>query len=67
MDKAIINNRKPTMKMYFKDRGKVIYKDALSGNATLATKEKGEKIFNLVCDRIIETINMVISETYYTD
>lgn len=67
MDKAIDNNRKPTMRMYFKDRGKVIYKDALSGNSTLATKEKGEKIFSLVSDRIIETINMVISETYYTD
>lgn len=67
MNKAICNNRKPTMRLYFKDRGTVIYKDALSGNATLATKEKGEKIFHLVSEKIMDTIKMVVNEDYYIE
>lgn len=57
MEKAMRNDKKPLMKVFFKDRGKVLYENALSGDATLATKEKGEKIFDLLTEKIIELIH----------
>ena len=66
MDKAIKNPNKPLLKIKFKDSAKIIYENALSGDATLATKEKGEKIFKLLTDKIIEMINIVESGIYYT-
>lgn len=67
MDKAMKNTKRPTFRVYFKDRGKVIYENALSGDATLATREKGEKIFKLLVDKIIEIVYAMKDEKYYTE
>lgn len=65
MDKAMKNERKPLMRVFFKDRGRVLYENAISGDATLATKEKGEKIFELLTERIIETIHNFSAGRYF--
>jgi creatinine amidohydrolase len=67
MDRAVKNMRKPLMRMYFYARGSELYKGALSGDATLATREKGERIFDLLTDKIIETIKLVKVGKYYTE
>jgi creatinine amidohydrolase len=67
MDKAMKNVKKPLMRVYFKDRGKVLYENAMSGDATLATKEKGERIFKLLADRMVETILQVREGKYYIE
>jgi len=66
MDKATKNPNKPLLKIRFKDSAKIFFKDAISGDATLATKEKGEKIFELVTEKIIEAIQIIKSGVYYT-
>lgn len=65
MEKALKNDKKPLMRVFFKDRGKILYENALSGDATLATKEKGEKIFQLLTDRMIELIHNFRDEKYF--
>lgn len=65
MEKAMKNDKKPLMRVFFKDRGKVLYENALSGDATLATKEKGEKIFQLLTERMIELIYKFKNEKYF--
>ena len=65
MDRAMKNTNKPIIPIRFKDRGKIIFKDALTGDATTASKEKGEKIFNLVTDRIIEIVKIIESGVYW--
>jgi len=67
MDKALKNDKKPLMRVYFKDRGKILYDNALSGDATKATFEKGEKIFEVLTDKIIELIHNFKAEKYYTE
>lgn len=67
MDKAMRNNKKPLLKINFKDRGRVLYENALSGDATLASKEKGRNIFKLLTDRMIETILLVREGKYYME
>lgn len=67
MDKAMKNNKKPLIKINFRDRGKVLYENALSGDATLATRSKGEKIFELLTDKMVETILMVREGKYYIE
>ncbi len=67
MDKAMKNPRTPLMRVYYKDRGKILYENALSGDATLATKEKGEKIFKLLTTRIIELIHNFKAGKYYSE
>lgn len=67
MDKAIKNNKKPFLKINFKDRGRIIYENALSGDATLASKEKGEKIFELLTEKYIEIIRYIKEEKYYIE
>ncbi len=65
MTKATSNEVTPKGKIYFKDFGKIIYKDGLSGDATKATKEKGEKIYEAVSAKIIELIRNVQNNKYY--
>lgn len=65
MDKAMKNMKQPLMRVYFKDRGKVLYENALSGDATLATKEKGQRIFELLTVKIIELIHNFQKGNYY--
>ena len=67
MDKAMKNMKRPLMRVYFKDRGKILYENALSGDATLATKEKGEKIFELLTEQIIKLIDNFESGNYITN
>lgn len=67
MGKAMKNTKKPIFRVYFKDRGRVLYENALSGDATLATKEKGEKIFKLLVDKIIDIVHAMKDEKYYTE
>ncbi|MFD3155444.1 creatininase family protein [Haloimpatiens sp. FM7330] len=66
MSKALKNPYKSTLRINFKNRGKIIYQDALSGDATLASKEKGEKIFNILTNKLIEIIHKVKNNEYYT-
>jgi creatinine amidohydrolase len=67
MDKAMKNNKKPVLRINFRDRGRILYENALSGDATLATREKGEKIFKLLTDKLVETIEAVIEGKYYIE
>lgn len=67
MDKALKNFRKPVFRVYFKDRGKEIFENALTGDATLASKEKGQKIFELLEDKIIELIQLIENGKYYIE
>lgn len=66
MNKAMKNNKKPLIKIRYKDSAKLIYENALSGNAALATKEKGEKIFEILTRKIIDIIKIIESGVYYT-
>lgn len=65
MDKAMKNNIKPLIKIKYKNSAKYLYKDALSGDATKASKEKGGKIFKLLTDKIIDFIKIVDSGVYF--
>ena len=67
MDKAMKNMKKPIMRAYYKNRGSELYENALSGDATLASKEKGEKIFGVLTDKIIETIKLFNQGSYYSE
>lgn len=64
MEKACKNDIKPKFRMYFSERGKTVYKGALSGDATLATYEKGEKIFKKLTPLIISRIEEIIKGNY---
>lgn len=65
MSKATSNTVKLEGNIYFKDMGEIIYKDALSGDATKATKEKGKKIYSLVSEKMIQIISNVQNHKYY--
>ncbi|WP_392486267.1 creatininase family protein [Haloimpatiens sp. FM7315] len=65
MDKALKNTNKQLYPVRFKDRGKTIFKDAITGDATLASKEKGEKIFALLEDKIINRIALMQQKIYF--
>ena len=65
MDKAMKSPINQVIPVRFKDRGKTIFQDALTGDATLATKEKGEEIFNLLEDKIIDRIEIMQQGKYY--
>lgn len=67
MDKALKNDKKPLMRVYFKERGKILYENALSGDATKATYEKGEKIFEVLTEKIIELIHNFTAGKYYSE
>lgn len=66
MDKALKNNKKPLIRIKYKDSAKLIYENALSGDATLATKEKGERIFEILTKKIIDIVRIIQSGVYYT-
>lgn len=63
--KAMKNPNKQVIPVRFKDRGRTIFQDALTGDATLATKEKGQRIFELLKDKIIERIELMQRGRYY--
>ncbi|WP_035289079.1 creatininase family protein [Clostridium sp. KNHs214] len=65
MDKATKNPNKQLYPVRFKDRGKTIFQDAITGDATLASKDKGEKIFSLLVDKIINRINLMKQGRYF--
>ena len=65
MDKAMKNPINQIIPVRFKDRGKTVFQDALTGDATLATKEKGERIFELLEDKIIDRIEIMQQGKYY--
>lgn len=67
MSKAKRNMKKPTLRVRFKGSAKIMYGNALSGDATLATKEKGKNIFELLTFKIIEAIDILKSGVYYTE
>lgn len=66
MDKALKNNKKPLIRIKYKDSAKLIYENALSGDATLATKEKGERIFEILTKKIVDIVRIIQSGVYYT-
>lgn len=65
MDKAMKNPNKQIIPVRFKDRGKTIFQDAITGDATLATVEKGEKIFKLLKDKIIDRVEAMQQGKYW--
>jgi len=65
MDNAMKNPNKQVIPVRFKDRGKTIFQDALTGDATLATREKGKRIFELLEDKIIDRIKIMQQGKYY--
>lgn len=65
MEKACKNEIKPRFKMHFAERGKTVYKGALSGDATLATYEKGERIFKELTPLMVERIEEIINGNYF--
>jgi creatinine amidohydrolase len=65
MDKAMKNSINQVIPVRFKDRGKTIFQNALTGDATLATVEKGEEIFKLLEGKIIERIEAMQQGKYY--
>jgi len=67
MDKAGKNSKKMRYRVYFKERGRKLFENALTGDATLASKDKGEKIFNLLTDKIIEIILDIRNNKYYVE
>lgn len=66
MDKAKRNPKHPRLRVRYQQRGKEIFQDATSGDPTKATKEQGEKIFDAVTARMIETLTILESGDYYT-
>lgn len=67
MDKATKNLNRPLLRVKYKDSAKYCYRDALSGDATKATREQGEKIFASVVEAMIRDIKIVQSGVYYTE
>ncbi|MCB2298033.1 creatininase family protein [Clostridium tagluense] len=65
MDKAMKNPNKQLIPVRFEDRGKTIFQDALTGDATLATVEKGERIFGLLEGKIINRVEAMQQGRYY--
>lgn len=65
MDKATKNPHKPIIRVRFKDSAKYIYENALSGDATKATKLKGEKIFEFLTEKLVQNINHLIKNEYF--
>lgn len=65
MNKAMKNSNKPLINVRFKGRGKIIFENALSGDGTLASKEKGQKIFEVVTESIINNIKILQSGIYH--
>lgn len=57
MDKAAKNDKKMLYKVYYRDRGRQLFENALTGDATLADREKGEKIFEILTNRLIDVIH----------
>jgi len=66
MDKAIKNPNKPLLNIRFKERGKIIFENGLTGDAASASREKGEKIFEVVTEKIISIIEILKKGIYYT-
>ena len=65
MDKAMRNNKKMLYKVYFKERGKEVFEDALTGDGILGTKEKGERIFKILTEKFIEAVYDLKTGRYY--
>ena len=59
MDLAEVNNDRLIARIYRQDIGKVSYKHALSGDATKASREKGEEILERVSKRMVEIIERI--------
>lgn len=64
MNNLNINPYKPLYNVYFKDRGSVVLKHAITGNPTHASKEKGEKIFDMLEGKIVDLIKYLANEKY---
>lgn len=67
MSKAVKNTRKPLIKVYYKDRGREFMKDAMTGDAFPASREKGKKMFELIVERMIDIIEIFKSGRYYNE
>ncbi|WP_432664279.1 creatininase family protein [Wukongibacter baidiensis] len=65
MDRVKVNRNKPLFRVYFKDRGKILMKHGITGDPTNATKEKGQKIFDVVKKKIVERIELLIEDKYF--
>lgn len=64
MDNLNINTYKPLYTVYFKERGSVVLKNAITGDPTHATKEKGKKIFDMLENKLIDLIDFLSNEKY---
>lgn len=64
MDKTAKNEYRPLHRVYFKERGKTVFKHALTGDGTKASTEKGKKIFELLEDKIIDKVQYMKDQKY---
>lgn len=67
MTKAVRNDNKQLFPVRFKERGRIIFKDAITGDATLASKDKGDKIFDIVGEKIVERIKLLQQDKFYEE
>lgn len=65
MDKATKNEKFQLYPAKFQQRGETIFENAITGDGTLGSKEKGEKIFKLVSEKIIERIRLIQRRKYF--
>ena len=65
MEKATKNLKKETCKVQYPERGEQFFTDAITGDGTLASKEKGEKVFEIVSDGIIEKIKLLKQRKFF--
>lgn len=58
------NLYKPEYRVFFPGRGEVVLKHAITGDPTNATKEKGEKIFDMLENRLVDLVEYLENEEY---
>ncbi len=66
-DKACANPKKPLIPARYPQRGRLLYENAISGDATKASKEKGDRIVELVGAKIAERIRLVQQGRFITE
>ncbi|MBQ6261520.1 MAG: creatininase family protein [Firmicutes bacterium] len=67
MDKACVNWKKPLFNVKYPERGRVLYENAISGDGTKASKEKGDKIVELIAEKIAKQLDQLHKGVYFED
>ncbi len=65
MDKACVNWKKPLFPVRYPERGRVLYENAISGDATKASKEKGDLIAEKIAAKIASQLKLMKQGIYF--